>query len=52
MATITLADLLDRTRDADDNDQVFVDMGGRYVSIADVQAEGNQIVIVLDEDDL
>ena len=52
MATITLADLLDETRDADDGSDVYVDVGGRYVNISSVQVEGNQIVITLDENDL
>ena len=52
MATIKLADLLDETRDADDNCSVFVDMGGRYVNVSSVQVEGDQVVITLGDDDL
>ena len=51
MATITLADLLDETQDADCNSAVYVNVGGRYVDISDVQVEGHQIVIKLSEDD-
>ena len=52
MATITLADLLDATQEADANQAVYVDMGGRYVEVSDVQVEGDQIIITLSEDDL
>ena len=52
MATITLADLLDATQDADCNQAVYVDVGGRYVNVSDVQVEGHKIIITLSEDDL
>ena len=52
MATITLADFLEDTVNADDNSRVYVDIGGRYVEVSAVQVEGHQIVIKLSDDDL
>ena len=46
---MTFDEFLELTEDAVGNQAMIVDVGGRYADVIDIEIEGNQIVITIED---